>query len=141
MRLRSLLVPIAVLTVAACEHATGVRDVEVLGTVEVYGEPLRATIPDTVSPSTPFDVSISTYGGGCIRKGTTETAVHGDTIIVTPYDLVRFGVDVACTLEFKVLIHSVTLSWPSAGELIVAVHGRVGSDGVERTYPHLVVVR
>lgn len=139
MRRANLLVALwAVLLVAACKPATGIGEVKVLGTVEFYGDPLVVTIPDTIAVGATFEVTVRTYGGGCETMGPTETTVRGDTILVVPYDFTTRGVDVLCTLELKHFHHSVTLSWPTAGEVHLLVRGWVEPAGVERSYPYRV---
>jgi hypothetical protein len=136
-----LLVLSVALSMAACKEATGVGEAKVLGTVEFYGDPLVVTIPDTIAVGATFEVAVRTYGGGCETIGPTETTVRGDTIVVAPYDFTTQGVDVVCTMELKHFHHSVSLSWPTAGDLHVLVRGWVEPAGAERTYPYRVVAQ
>lgn len=129
------------LLLVACSDTAGVQQTEVLGTVEFYRDPIVVAVPDTVQRGAPFEVSVATYGGGCMWIGPTKTMIWGNTIVVAPYDSTLVGKDAVCTLELKTFPHTVTLAWPSSGEVTVAIHGLVRPTGVERTYLRTVVVR
>jgi hypothetical protein len=94
------------------------------------------TVPSTVDRATPFEVSVRTYGGGCIRQGDTEVAMISPTTAeVRPSDLFYTGAG-ACTLELRLFTHRATLQFPNAGNALVRLRAR-GRAGATDT----VVVR
>ena len=80
-------------------------------------------VPDTVTRGVAFDVSVRSYGGGCVTQGPTEVASAGDTLVVHPYHVVRTGRDIACTAELRHFTHTARLTFPTAGTRSVRVIG------------------
>ena len=84
------------------------------------------SVPDTVALSTPFDVTIRTYGGGCTREGPTHVNTSGVDALVEPYDITNRA-DV-CTLELRSFTHRTTLRVNTAGTSSITVRGRARAD-------------
>ena len=113
----------------------------VVGTVAFYGDPVVIDLPDTVDASTPFTVSVRTYGGGCERIGPTEITVAARSAVVVPYDYTRTGADVACTAILNIFEHQVALRLDVPGQATVTIRGREQPSSVVRDYPRQVWVR
>lgn len=118
-----------------------------VGIVMLYRtEPERPlAAPDTVRAGADFQVTVTTLGGGCERKGETESEVRGAVATVTPYDYTDAAAQV-CTDILKLFPHTATLRFAAPGEALLRVHGRrVGPDtareGVAVTLEKRIVVR
>ena len=98
-----------------------------LGLIQYYHDPLVVQIPETVAVASPFEVTVRTYGGGCIDQGDTEVSVVGQAAAVRPYDV--FVTDLppnyACTDELRLYTHRAHVRFEQAGPATVTVHGRV----------------
>lgn len=95
----------------------------VLGRLEFYEQPARVALPSTVSVGVTFDVTVRTYGGGCIAFDATEIDVSGHLVEVYPFDRMERNGTV-CTLEQVDIVHSASLSLDAAGEYVFRVYGR-----------------
>ena len=85
------------------------------------------TAPNRVRAGEDFQVTITTFGGGCERAGGADVSMAANTATVSVYDFSTAGPDVACTLELKRMPRSVTLRFPTPGEALIRVQGvRVG---------------
>ncbi|HEX2219708.1 MAG TPA: hypothetical protein VHG35_12970 [Gemmatimonadales bacterium] len=149
MRIHSS-VPAALLgaALAACVEAPFQPDAERrVGVLVLYGtqpeRPLAA--PDTVQAGVDFTVTVTTLGGGCERKGETETEVSGAVATVTPYDYTDVSAQV-CPDVLRTFPHTTTLRFAAPGEALLRVRGRrTGPDtpraGVPVTLERRIVVR
>ena len=126
-----ILVWSGVVATAACGF-TGPDEVRFLGRI-LDTEPV-VEVPETVSVSMPFNVSIETAGGGCTRAGETEVEVVGNRAMVIPYDYRLVG-DQACTLMVVSIVHGATVTFDGVGEgtIVFRVTGS-GGDPVEFHY-------
>lgn len=128
---------------AACPAITGPDDVERrLGIIHFTDhDSVVFDVPDTVQRATPFDVSIRTYGGGCIRQGDTEVSRSGNVAEIRPFDFHALGNRV-CTAELRHYNHRVTLEFGTTGSATVRARGiKSGPPAVEITRERSVVVR
>ena len=104
------------------------------------------TAPETVKAREEFEVTISTFGGGCEREGDTFVVVTSAGASVMVYDFTTAtSPEVVCTQELKRLNHTVTLRFAEPGEMLIRVWGRrVGPDtppvGVPILIEHPVTV-
>jgi len=98
-----------------------------LALIEFYGDPLVLQVPDTVAVGSPFEVTVRTYGGGCIDEGDTEVSVAGQAATVRPYDVfvTYLPPNYACTSDLKLYTHRALLRFEQVGPATVTVHGRV----------------
>jgi hypothetical protein len=107
----------------ACTAVTSSDPVElrVLGTIDGYrtGDPHIEIQGGTESAL----VKITTYGGGCHRKGETEVEIEGMVAEVAPYDYVLVGENIACIDILVILDHEVTVHFDGNGEAQVTVIG------------------
>jgi len=79
-------------------------------------------VPDTATVGVPFEVSVTTYGGGCISFGRTSVAYTSGAIDIRPYD-VDSRADV-CTDELIRFEHTAQVTVNSSGTWVVRFHGR-----------------
>jgi hypothetical protein len=80
-------------------------------------------VPDTVLKSTPFEVTVRTYGGGCVKQGDTEVSLTANVAEVRPFDSFPVGRQ-SCTLILRLFTHRATLQFNAAGSSTVRVRGR-----------------
>lgn len=134
-----LSVPALVLLATGCTALLGPGETRRLGVIDFYQEPVVIAVPDTVQAGAAFEVSVRTYGGGCITEGETETRVEGLSADVRPYDL-HSGAGV-CTDELRIFDHQATLAFEQEGVGEVRFHGREMPADSLVTYVRPVVVR
>ena len=127
-----ILVWLGVAATTAC-GSTGPDEVRFLG--RIFDPEPVVEVPDTVSVSMPFNVSIETVGGGCTRAGETEVEVVGNKAIVIPYDYGPVG-DPPCTADVIPIVHSATVTFDAVGEGIIVFRGTGrGGAPIEFQYP------
>jgi hypothetical protein len=125
------------LFIASCGVSEPLEDVRVGVLREVDGEP-AVVVPPSARAGEPFDVLITTVGGGCIREGETEVVLDGDVPTVTAYD--RYAVPrpgIGCLGVEAWIEHTASVSFASPGDAVVVVRGRDGDTDqiTELTYP------
>lgn len=120
------LVALGVIAVVACGDDTLVQPFEPEGLqparLEFHGDPPRVTIPQTATAGIPFEISIQTYGGGCIEAGPTPVKLLGGTLDIRPLDDFP-SPDAFCTADVRLNDHSITYTIDVAMTLDVVVHG------------------
>jgi hypothetical protein len=109
-----------------------------VGVIAYYEFPVEISLPDTVQVGEPFEVSIHTYGGGCISEGPTKVRVRGLRIDVTPYDI-HSGAR-ACTDDLGVFPHKATLALPTPGLARFLFFGKQKPDNLPITVGREVYV-
>lgn len=93
------------------------------GTLEFYGDSARIQVPDSVTTGTPFEVRVTTYGGGCMRKGEVEVFVRGGTVDIRPYDYEPVPGTRACPDILVLYNHTALVTLADPGEATIQVHG------------------
>lgn len=129
------LAALCVIFVAACGDDTLVQPFEPEGLqparLEFHGDPARVTIPQTATAGVPFEISIQTYGGGCIEAGPTPVKLLGGTLDIRPLDDFP-PPESLCSADVRFNDHSVTYTVDAPMTLEVVVHGvRVSEAGRE----------
>lgn len=105
------------------------------------------TAPDTVQAGEEFQITITTYGGGCERAGDTSVIMADASAAVMVYDFTTAThPGVVCTAILKRMPHDVTLRFAKPGAAVIQVWGRrVGPGtplaGVPTMLEHRVLVR
>jgi hypothetical protein len=107
--------------------------------VQFFSDPVAVHVPETVAVGATFEVTVRTFGGGCVGEGDTEVSVTGRNAVVRPYDI--FVTDLpsnyACTDDLRWYTHRATIRFAEAGPATVAFQGRVrpgdGSITIQRT--------
>jgi hypothetical protein len=127
---------------------SGMGEARVLGILEFQNEDTQdvLTAPDTVKAGEDFELTISTFGGGCEREGDSSVLVSPENATVMVYDFTSATQpEVVCTAILKRLNHTVTMRFSEPGEMVIQVWGRrVGPDtpagGVPTILEHRVRV-
>jgi hypothetical protein len=93
-----------------------------------------ASVPTTVGVGEDFTVVVTTEGTPCETAASTDVAVSGPIVDITPYDHIAEG---GCVLLLTYYTHSVVLSLDAPGPAEVRVHTRAGnlSSPGFRAYP------
>lgn len=87
-----------------------------------FGHPAGVQVPDTVRVGVPFEVSVRTYGGGCITFGRTSVEYTAGAIHIRPYDVDSLA-DV-CNDELIPFDHTAEVTVDSPGTWVVRFYGR-----------------
>ena len=137
MRLLIVIAGSVLLTSCDFDFVTGPSERLVVGTVAFHSEPVDIDVPDTVTVSVPFSVSVRTFGGGCQRLGSTEVVINGLDAEVTPFDSTAGGDRVVCTDILLAFAHGASLTFATVGSATVTIRGKEepGDLSFERTYP------
>jgi hypothetical protein len=124
---------LAVVALAGCTIITGnrVRRERQLGWIRFHNDPVVVEVPSTVSRGVDFDVTVRTYGGGCVDQGDTEIMLSGPDAEVRPFDIfvVEMPDNYACTDILKRFTHRATLRFTQAGAATVRIRGRAEPGG------------
>lgn len=122
---------LAALVTAGCSSVTGGGQAEPDAAVlEFFGDPVQVTVPEAATAGEAFPVTIRTYGGGCVRQGTTEVSVEGSTARLRPRDLHKQSA--VCTAELRVFTHQVSVRFAEPGSATLHVYGvRITRGGEE----------
>jgi len=99
--------------------------------------------PSTVFVGEPFEVTVSTFGGGCTSFGETRLSVSGLTAEIRPYDseVTHAPKNYGCTGELLILSHTVTLDFNRRGRALIWIYGRSQPDGELVAFAREVDVR
>jgi hypothetical protein len=93
-------------------------------TLRFHADSAQVAVPSEARAGEPFQVALTTYGGGCIREDTTEVRVTGLVAEVTPYQLApREGSSMDCTLELRFDRREVRVVFPERGAATVRIIG------------------
>ena len=98
---------------------------QVLGTILHFGDGPEIGIPPSGRVGEAIPVTVTTYGGGCIREDTTVIAVDSLTADISPYQ--RMPVDpgmVTCTAELSINRRSLLVTFGVPGRATIKVNGR-----------------
>lgn len=142
MRALALLPLVLAALASACSALLPERPSEQQPAVlEHYGEPPQVTAPASVLVGEPVTVSVTSYGGGCVRKGYTEVVQgQGMTVSVRPYELHAGDGKSVCTDELALYRHQVTLRFDQPGTATLRIHGTRMPGREPITLTHTVVV-
>lgn len=137
--MRPLIALTTLLLLPACDWVVGPEEGARVGVIAFYHDPVVVSVPGGVDAGAPFEVSIRTYGDGCMREGSTEVAMRGGVVDVTPYD-VHSGQNV-CTDILNVFEHVATLTLSQPGQTVIRFHGLEEPGHVRITVDREVTVR
>lgn len=86
---------------------------------------------ETVAVGVPETVTVSTAGGGCLRKGRTDVRLAGSRLEIRPYTSRPTARDIACPGDFRIDRHVVVRTFGTPGAYLVRAIGRgtVGPGG------------
>ena len=118
---------LVLVTLTSCESTSpfGILTEELrIGIIESE-DPQSVVIPNSVTASTPFLVTVLTHGNSCVRLGETEVETDDDLTRITPYDFfVTEAVGILCVDIGLTFSHDVPLQINHAGDHRVVVVGR-----------------
>jgi hypothetical protein len=84
------------------------------------------SVPEIVPADSAFDVSIRSYGDGCVAKGETEVSSSDGVVEIRSYDydqkLIRF--DRACTEQLKLIEHHALVVFHQKGTATIRFVGK-----------------
>ena len=130
--------PLAAL-LTACGAPTNPSATERPGVIEFYSDPVQIEVPESVAAGEPFEVSVRTYGGGCILQDRTDVEGSGMVADVRPYD--RHVSAPICTTELRLFNHTATVTFPERGTGRIRVHGMRAPADVPLVVERRVEVR
>jgi len=117
---------LALMSILACDDSpSGIpAEEERPGILEFYHDSPRIEVPAEVMARQEVQISVQTYGGGCVRGGRTEVEFGDHKILVRPFDIhVNPGPNVFCTDILQFFDHSVTVEFDAIGPHTVEVMG------------------
>lgn len=120
------------------------RRERVVGEIGSFSEQDAVTVPTTVTQGEPFEITVTTLGGGCTEQGDTEVDVEGLRADVTPFDIqITPPPGTGCTLIGRSFPHTATLSFAEKGSATLVFHGRkvTGGGAVRTTETRTLSVR
>ena len=125
---------------SACGIAEPIED-RLVGILHEQDGVPAVLVPGQAEVAQPFEVTVRTVGGACIRKGETEVEIEGQTATVTPYD--RYAIPrpgLGCLPSASTIEHTVLVTFEGAGDATVVVRAREeGSDQIlQLDYPVVV---
>lgn len=115
----------------APQPSAGPGEQQIVGIIDYYDDRTSGVVaaPTTVRAGETFEVTITTFGGGCERAGGADVRVEGLVATISVYDFTVAGPAVSCTAELKRLPRTVSLSFAEAGAAVIRIEGqRVASD-------------
>lgn len=145
MKMTRWMMMLAALATAGCATATSGGEADPnAGILSHYGDPVEVIAPESATAGQPFTVAIRTYGGGCIRQGTTEVSVRGRTADLRPRDTRAQAAGVVCTADLRLFRHEASVRFDEPGRATLRIHGvRVdrGGDSQPLVITRSIIVR
>lgn len=97
------------------------------------------TLPTTAKAGQAFQITITSFGGGCESVGGADVKVEGMTATIDVYDMTVAGPAVSCTMELKRLPRTVDVTFAEAGNATIKING-IKSDGSPVTIEKTITV-
>jgi uncharacterized Zn-binding protein involved in type VI secretion len=115
---------VALVVAGACAAPASSGEERSIATIEFgAADSVQIVAPATARAGTPFEVRVTTFGGGCVRQGDTEVQVDGLRATITPYDVTVTPEGGACTMELRLYQHAAQVRFDAAGEARLVVRG------------------
>lgn len=111
---------LAALAAAACTSPFGSTERR-LAVIELGDGAPQVEAPATATAGTPFEVRITSYGGGCIRAARTQVRLGASTATVEPYQIIEHGR--ACTADLRTDVNTATVRFDTPGTAKVVFRG------------------
>ncbi len=113
------------LLVAACTNPGDPGTTERRAAYVIFhGDTSAITVPTSASVNVPFAIDFITFGGGCIRKGETESTVAGLQADVRAYQYEYHPkANEACTDELRLDHNTATVQFSVPGTATIQVVG------------------
>jgi hypothetical protein len=138
---RTFGVPITLVSAAvalSCSVLTEPTEEERVGVIDFYSDPVVIIVPEAASVGEPFEVSVRTFGNGCMSQGRTVVEAAGHSVRVTPYDI-HSGHDY-CADILRVFEHRAFVTVAEAGVAEVIVRGLAKPADTLVSFTHTVAV-
>jgi hypothetical protein len=113
--MRRVLITALVVSACAEEESKEVVEIGVVSPSDV-----RIELPSTARVGEHINVVLRTIGDGCTRHERTDIALGVERADITPYDR---RTQTLCDDSAGLIMHDALLSFPSAGEKTIVVHG------------------
>ena len=86
--------------------------------------------PESVGVNESFQITVSTFGNGCLEAGDIDAILTASGATVLVYDLTSaVAPGILCTAVIKRLPHTVSLRFDKPGQALVRIWGRrIGAD-------------
>ena len=112
-------------------------------TIEFYGDSTEALAPAAVFAGEPFEVTVQSFGDGCVSFGETRVTMSRLRADIRPYDfeVTHAPRNYACPDILTKLSHTVTLTFAERGRVLLWIHGRRRPDGSAVSVVRAVDVR
>ena len=123
--MRQVYLLLLILLLAACDGRRVEREIGVIESNSISLGAEVVSAPDTVQAGVPFEVTVRTYGGGCIEPDGLEVSMEGNLAVLIPYDrYITPGRGTACPLIFEAEPHTTQLTFSDLGSSTIRVEGR-----------------
>lgn len=145
MRTTALLLIVAAAAVSACNivNPDRKRTERQPAYLRYAGLSELLVAPDTVTAGATFDVSVRTFGGGCVDPGDTEIAVVGRVVELRPFDIFTTHLPrgFACPDNLALYTHTVSLRIDQTGAATIRAIGRAGPGDTAAIVERALFVR
>ena len=108
--------------------------------LQFHADGPEITVPATAKPGVPFNVSFTTFGGGCIEPAVNRVVVTGLDVHIYSTQRHRVGPDVVCTMELRLEQNDVPVTVALTGIATIRVHGRRVPENTELVLTRTVTV-
>ena len=132
------LVHIFALLVASCSSSADPQSVVEPAALEHYQDSAVIVVPRSAEAGVPFEVSVRTYTGGCVRYERIDVETSGQTVHVRPF--VRHSGHDICTLDLDIQDHTVEIRLMVPGAAQVVFHGMKMPDSTAVAFSRTVQV-
>ncbi len=108
-----------------------------------YSDSAEVAAPSTVLVGESFDVTVSSFGGGCTSFGETRLSVSGLTAEVRPYDseVTHAPKNYFCSDVLLTFSHTATVQFNQRGRALIWIYGRSQPGGEIVAFAREVDVR
>jgi hypothetical protein len=116
-----VLIPIVALCVASCgDLLTGTDLTEQPANLEFHGQTENVVAPTSATRGAAFNVTFTTYGGGCVERTENQVAVSGLEVHIFAIQVVKAP---PCTDVLKTEAHTIPVTINFSGAATIYVHG------------------
>ena len=98
-----------------------------VGSIRFSGDTVMIEAPERANRGVPFDIHVSTYGGGCVGSDTTVVSVAAQRATIVPYQREKLDPQLACLRILVIDRRRVRVVFESTGTATLRVIGRDGN--------------
>lgn len=132
-------------TMRAVDATENPDEKRVLGILHFFGDTAPIEAPQSAVAGEPFEVTITTFGGGCDDPGSAVVKTDALLATIEPYDFTVADEKTACPDILKMMSRSVQVTFQQPGEAVLRVVGlRVDAsnrDGVQEVIDRTITVK